>query len=61
MSSSRYDEHSGHASDSGGGDRHGDNDTDYLMPESDEIISRVMELIDTSPSMPMSDGARQQG
>ena len=58
MSSSRYDEHSGHASDSGGGDRHGDNDTDYLMPESDEIISRVMELIDTSPSMPMSSTVR---
>lgn len=35
-----------------------DQDGDYLMPESDEIIRRVMEIIESSPSMPMSSSVR---
>ncbi|MCB1256944.1 MAG: hypothetical protein KDB26_07560 [Microthrixaceae bacterium] len=35
-----------------------DSDGDYLMPESDEIIRRVMAIIESSPSMPMSSSVR---
>lgn len=31
---------------------------DYLLPESDEIIRRVMDMIESSPSMPMSSSVR---
>lgn len=53
MSSSRNADYSDHGA--GGGL---DQDGDYLMPESDEIIRRVMEIIESSPSMPMSSSVR---
>ena len=31
---------------------------DYLLPESDEIIRRVMDMIEFSPSMPISSSVR---
>lgn len=33
-------------------------DSDYMMPESDDVIRRVIEIIDGSPSMPMSSSVR---
>lgn len=60
MSSSRYeDQHSrtGRVPVNGSdGDR--DRAGDYMMPEADEIIRRVMDIIESSPSMPMSSSVR---
>lgn len=60
MSSSRHDDHRdrSHRPSRGEPDHGRDRDNDYLMPESDEIIRRVMEIIDSSPSMPMSSSVR---
>lgn len=60
MSSSRHDDRQDRPvrSSRSESDRVRERDSDYLVPESDEIIRRVMEIIDSSPSMPMSSSVR---